>query len=345
MRTLALILLGLGVVAYKSLPVSAVQAPVEAPAEHASDLILQSADGGTTWQDLSQGLPEKLVVTQIFAQDGAVFLAADGGGVYRSIDLGKGTWEREEIGLYLPNSGGVFENRKSVMGMFAGQAGPYASVYEDGYYQRINETGVWKPMLKTYTGKPAQTLFENEEGALFVGSEGGIYKSADKGQTWEQVYNEGRVYNLSGVGKVIVGSSSHGLLRSTDGGAHWECVLKDEGSVYNINPIGSSLAAVRFAGDWRRAEGEDPRRTFISSDGGTSWQRIDDMMSRVWKVTDVEQAGNYLFCCHEAGVSRSADGGKSWELVRSSAVLKDPLRYELVVAGDKVFIVKVWAGC
>ena len=49
----------------------------------AANIIFKSADGGQTWQDISEGLPEKTQGDDFFANDRGLYLRA-GNGIYHS---------------------------------------------------------------------------------------------------------------------------------------------------------------------------------------------------------------------------------------------------------------------
>jgi|GEM_PF-2073996 len=73
MRIFALLLLCcLSIVAFRSQNTNAAQcsSTVSSPTNPTKNFLFQTADGGETWKDLSQGLPEKFMANSAFAQDG-----------------------------------------------------------------------------------------------------------------------------------------------------------------------------------------------------------------------------------------------------------------------------------
>lgn len=344
MRIFALVLVCFSLAAYKSqLFVHQIAAPTSA-GEQAADLLYQSSDGGQTWQDFSQGLPANLKINRVFAQNGDVYVAANGG-LYHSRDLKSGVWEREELGLAMPEIKGIFDNERMIGGIFSGPSGLYATVVDDGLYHKAVHASTWEPMKAPQIDELVHTVLENPDGSILACCKSGIYKSCNQGTTWNHVYQGAWVNTLSAMDSVWLASGSEGLLRSVDGGEHWTCVLADPEAVYEISAIQPNFAAIRVAGPWHKPEEKDSKRTSISADGGKTWNRIDDGMAQVWGIYEIEKAGNYLFCNNQAGIYRSADGGKSWELIRPSAKLKEPLRYKLITSDQTVFAVKIWAGC
>lgn len=306
-----------------------------APNGQAANILFESADGGQTWQDLSPGLPANLKVHCIFAQNGELFLGAENGGVYHSLRPESGFWEREELSLAFPS--------ETVGSIFPGQSGPYANALEGGFFQKIAGTNLWRPMHEALQDKRVYAVAENPDGSIVIGCDSGIYKSVDGGKTWKYIFIEGWATNLVAAGGVLLCNGAEGLLRSTDGGEHWDCVLPDKGGYYTASVIKGGFAALRVAGPWRTAAEAAPLRT--SADGGKTWQPLDDVPFPAGGIYELVQAGEYLFCSHENGISRSGDGGASWELVRPFSDPDKMTRLTLAVSGNTVYAVIVRAGC
>ena len=352
MRIFAFLIVCLSLAAYGAQKTSSAPTTVCATAEApgpATNILFQSADGGKTWQDLSRGLPEKLVVNCVFSRDGEVFLGTNNGCVYHSRDLKKGIWSQEVVGGAFPDLSDFSEDKNMVTGIFSGRSGLYACVYKGGLFRRIPATGDWQPIHLPLNENIINTVAEDAQGNIFVGCQTGVFKSGDDGKTWKHVFDESWVSELIEVNGILVGSGVQGLLRSTDDGEHWTCTLPDKGAVYNTCAIEGRLpvvrdhfAAVRVGGPAHTSETSQLRN---SVDGGENWQRMDEGLFPLEGVFDLKQAGDFLFCTHKGGISRSADWGQTWELVRSANDLKEPLRFELSTSGKLVFAAIVWGGC
>lgn len=373
MRIFAFLLVCLSItaVAYRQEETISPQAPAIAAcvSRQTTNILFQSTDGGKTWQDFSRGLPEKLEVNSVFAENGEVFLGTDNGTVYHSRNPQTGLWELETVGGAFPEYGAFPDNRNTVTnsaqstqdstfggnrnivtGLFPGRSGLYACVYKGGFFRRNAGTNQWEPMHGTLGENTIHAVVENPDGIIFVGCDNGIYKSADNCKTWKRTYTEGGVGSLVAANGVLIGSGNKGLVRSTDGGENWTCVLPHDGSAYSANLIKGRLPSVpdRFAvaciaTPWRTsAEGVQLLRT--SSDGKT-WQRTAEVVPSAPTIFNLTQAGEYVFCSHEKGISRSSDWGETWQPIHAPAELEDMYRFELAGFGQTVFAVIVWGGC
>ena len=325
---------------WKTTP-AAVKKTAATPVAPTTNILFLSSDGGSNWQELNRGLPEHLPVNDVFAQNGEVFLGLNAGGVYHSISPESGLWEREELGDMFLNLGGQ-RSWDAVTGIFPGASGPYATVYQGGFFRKMPGTALWMPMDGTLKDKEVHTVVENPDGTLLVACPSGIYKSANQGKSWNQVFEKGWVNNLVEVDGVLLGSGICGLLRSTDRGETWNKISTEIGTVYPVHTPEGGPNAVWVAA--RQRLDDNTLRMRSSNDGGLSWQSMEDRTWPFENIFDLKQAGNSLFCSHQAGISRSVDGGKTWELVRK-APNDERTFYRLAVSGTTLFAAIVQSGC
>ena len=181
----------------------------------------------------------------------------------------------------------------------------------------------------------------------------GIYKSTDGGDTWKNV----GLPNSERVAKIIVDpkngntvyacvpgklwsdSADRGLYKTTDGGAHWNLILK--GGNLSTGCASISMDAdnpgVIFAGLWDfrrkgwtfRSGGESPTAKsdsglYRSADGGASWTEVTSAANKGFPakpfgriaVTVAPSDSKIVYAFVESTDSalfRSDDGGKTWD--------------------------------
>ena len=305
----------------------------------AANIIFQSKDGGQTWQDISQSLPENEQPEGFFAGESDVYLSVKNV-MYRSkSNLKTPVWEIENV---LPRSASIAFNRSGVL----------AYNYDGEIYQKMPSLGTWLPVYTNFRKHLMRTIFETSDGTVFLGYDHGLYKSADKGQTWKQVQNEGWVMDIVEAEDVLIATGQNGIMRSTDNGEHWEWVISEGGVGIAIERIEGGFAAISYSSTTKS------RRIRISLDSGKTWKAVDEGLRPSLSISSIKQIGSYLICGHPDGIFRSSDMGKTWNLVHSSLngfqlistpnfanPTADTKVFNIYVSGNIVYAVASNAGC
>lgn len=290
----------------------------------ATNILFQSTDGGQTWQDISAGLPADLKAQGFFVGDAEVYLRAENE-IYRSSTASTTpVWEKELL-LNDPKSS-----------LSHSKAGLIAYNSAGHFFQKINALGVWVPIYTSFQNKQVRTIFEAQNGTVFIGCDNGIFKSADQGKTWKHVYENGWMIKMTESGGVLLCTNEHGILRSVDGGDHWDLVVSEGGVGIDVAIIEGGFAAITYNTE------SETRRVRTSADGGKTWQCIDAGLPPQASISSIKQLGKYLFCGHPAGIFRSADKGKTWELILPAIGEKV---FNLSVSGNVMYALPQNGGC
>lgn len=300
----------------------------------ATNIIYQSRDGGQTWQDISNSLPENEPPEDFFAGEYDLYLRVNNV-MYRSKNnLKTPVWEEENV-----LGASIAFNRSGVT----------AYNYDGQIYQKTPSTGTWLPIYTNFKNQSVRSVFETSDGAVLVGCDRGLYKSADRGGSWKQVFDSGWVIDLVETEGVLIGTSQSGIIRSTDNGDHWEVVISDGGVGIDVERIAGGFAAISASTNTMS------RRIHISLDKGKTWKAIDEGLRPSLSISSIKQMGAYLICGHPDGVFRSSDMGKTWNLVHSSFGNAFKLTgfpsgdagkvFKIYVSGNVLYAVAVNAGC
>ncbi|MBL7782742.1 MAG: hypothetical protein JNM22_16060 [Saprospiraceae bacterium] len=309
-------------------------------------IVIRSLDGGQTWENVSAGIPKGVPAGHILAQGQEVLLAGNGLYRLRSNDPAA-RWEKD------------FFWKDQITGIFPGKKGPYYCNFGSGFYREIPHTGVWLPMHENLPDPFVRAVLETSDGVLFAGCNSGIYKSDNDGKDWKQVFEGEIMLNFEEVDGMLFCGGFKGLLRSKDGGEHWERVLTEDAPVRRIDHNSHRLLALsNDTRPWEEALADKDNMVNtlrFSEDGGVTWQRMDGalrslrfthrvqrVISPSWIINDIQQSGKYLFCSMDAGIFRSSDQGKSWQLVYEADV---PNWSAYMTVCDGVIYAVLSAGC
>ncbi len=295
-----------------------------------ANIVFKSTDGGQTWQDISEGLPEPVkdeygVYRDVFfANDNGLYLTA-GNGIYHNKPNSKAPFWKKEI----------FPDEHS--SITPGKTGVFAYNYWDGQLlQKITGTSVWSPMYTNFQQKRVRTVFETAGGTVFIGSDKGLFKSTNSGKTWKHVHAGGWVMKLVESNGVLVATSMRGIIRSADDGENWALVVSEGGVGIAVERIQGGFAAITFNTQ------SNTRRVRTSYDGGKTWQPIDAGLPAQLSIASIIYVGEYFFCGHPTGIFRSSDKGKTWKLLLPSIENKI---FNLCVSGNVIYAIPRDGGC
>ncbi|MHA4847859.1 hypothetical protein ACX0G7_27075 [Flavitalea antarctica] len=294
----------------------------------ATNILFKSTDGGQTWQDISKGLPlvlqeEGFPGNGFIANDSALYVQS-GNELYQgNPNHTMPAWKKE---IFPDDRGNIA----------AGKNGLFTYNWEGQTLQKIYGSNVWSPLNTNFQVKEMRSVFETEEGTLFIACEKGLYKTTDNGKTLKQVVSDGWVIKLVKSNGVLMATSQNGIIRSTDDGEHWTCVLNEGGVGIDVAPIKGGFAAV-VANTHLMA-----RTVRASFDEGKTWQPVDAGLPADLRISSIVEFGEYFFCGHPAGIFRSSDKGKTWKLLFPS--VNDKV-FNLVISGNVIYAILKGGGC
>lgn len=165
----------------------------------------------------------------------------------------------------------------------------------------------------------------------------GLFVSTDAGETWKQRGWQEYIrtfYVEAGADKTIWSACNNGVLRSTDGGAHWRIttgweiteVLKVDVDPGNPSTV---YAATAYG-------------IFKTTDGGSIWKekKIGLTLPFTSDVVVDRRQSKQVFAGTEEGVFRSQDGGDAWSLagLRGKGIrtiIQDPVDPKVLWTGTE----------
>jgi len=306
-------------------------------------IVFKSTDGGQTWQDISKGLPENLRKDgirgdSIFANDKGLFLRV-GNGLYHSTPNATAPFWTKEI---FPDEHSSIAPGKS--GIF----------YWGVNLKTTNGTNLWSPIFENFSEPRIRCVFETAGGTIFIGTDRGLFKTANSGKTWKHVYAGGWAGHLAESNGVLVSTSKRSIIRSTDNGENWALAISEDSVVFDVKQIKGGFAAITSNSEVNTV---NTSRLSASYDGGKTWQPIDagdkvliDSIGRTWDdrpflqafQTSITQIGENFLCTHPHGIFKSADKGKTWKLLLPSV---DGKVFNLFGSDNVIYAIPSKGGC
>lgn len=168
----------------------------------------------------------------------------------------------------------------------------------------------------------------NRQGNIicFAARSSGLYRSEDRGRTWQYALDSLNLDDTLGtlavavspqfsVDNTVYAGAPGGVLRSTDGGQTWQAAMLPAPP-----PIVSSIAiSPNYAEDGTVFVGTIEDGLFCSVDRGDQWASWNFGLLDL-AVIDVAISPNYakdktLFVGTESGIFYSKNGGKAWQVI------------------------------
>lgn len=307
-----------------------------------SPTIIKTLDGGITWQQ-AKGIPLSLMDIQ-FVNKNLAFAYTNYGELYKSIDQGE-TWikvptPRIKVGaiyfknenegflitqsngeIYKTSDGGkiwklinkgsdfpynhLFISKVVAMGNYWIATSNYHKeimIYDGGknqWYSNIN---------KFCQGELRALKILNENEWVFIGNDG-VFKTPDRGQTFELLYEESNLRDLQLLNEkewFVVGNNN--IFRKTnDGGQTW--INNDfPGSTFpshSLSQVEKVFFKNKFQGFVLKRE-----QLLKTTDGGTSWVSLSPLVEDYF--SHFHYFNDSTFYIKGNNLYKTTNGGKSW---------------------------------
>lgn len=271
----------------------------------ASDGMLQrSTDGGGTWLRGDAGLHVPAVSAITVAGDEQYFAGSLYSGLYRSDDAGK-NWSTADS-VYLPygvnfvvthddeiyvvtydaglqrstDDGQTWTiipdpSEYNISAMAYTDRGLLAADYQGTVFVSTDKGTSWQPLstLQPLSGSVTRVIFamgENATSEIYAGTDRGMFRSTDGGQTWELtlvsgIHRDVNALHVSAAG-VLYASTFRDLYHSTDSGATWTREYRSPTSTLLNTIATNSIGTVYIV---------DTDGMHYKKEGNTNWEMLE----------------------------------------------------------------------
>ncbi len=259
-------------------------------------LMYLSPDNGKTWTPFAKGIPKKAVVSAYATLENKIYACTDYHGVFVSKD-GLNDWKKCSRGL---------PDKIDINAIIAFGKTLVIGTFQQGIFISKDGGANWIPSKTKFSDIPIRTLIHFGD-KLFVGTDNGIYKSNDQGQTWDHIHGSGMQINgFTIFQSKLYAATVSGAIMSKDNGATWKQIYKD----YTLHDISSDslfIYALTIGGG-----------LFRSKNDGQTWedisQGIDPISFYTFKIRNI---GTDLFAAQHFGIYHSSDHGNHWHKLQN----------------------------
>jgi len=250
------------------------------------------------------------------------------GGIFRSDDGGKSWTQKvyfnEEHNLGAVDILDLEMDPKNPDLLYAGSAGHGLFVSKnsaDNWEKVTDENNLFHSQASIYD----ITIDSNNSDRLYVaslfGSRSKIFKSEDKGKTWQDIYTEPQIEHYITQIKVnpinsnllYAGSTTGGFLRSEDGGENWILTkwLKAQVSKIIFSPYNHNEVYIYLGGD---------ENIIIKTyDKGETWKSLNlsEVKGSIDEFYISSSVKGLMYLTTSYSLYESRDSGKTWEIINN----------------------------
>jgi len=258
-------------------------------------VIYSSVDGGRSWMPFDNGIPHDATVSSFHIQDDLILAATDFNGIY-SIRAGEMQWKRIDAGLSENidiNVISVIENTLII------------GTHRHGILISKNNGKNWTNPAKQISGTSVRSLHAKGR-ILFAGTDNGIYRSMDNGNTWEHIWKGVQVNGFTEMNNMLFAAVMNGAIKSGNDGMNWEYVYKPN-ALHDISNDGENIYAMTLGAGLKK-----------SGNQGITWESANNGLGTFNLYTfEIKKFQNKLFAAQWYGIYSSEDRGRNWKLIRN----------------------------
>jgi len=191
--------------------------------------IFLSRDQGESWLRADTGFPQDESVNAMVLSVNHVVLATEKHGIMVSSD-GLKSWH--------PSSHGI--GNQKVNALLVYQNILLAGTSANGIFISYNQGNSWEPSSKGLGADLTIRCFLATTSSILVGTDNGIYSSRDLGKTWTMTMHGVQLNTFTEANGKLFAATNLGALRSTDFGKSWDWIWKER-AVLNLSAEGTKL--------------------------------------------------------------------------------------------------------
>jgi len=216
----------------------------------------------------------------------------------------------------------------------------YVCTKEKGLCKSIDGGETWLPKNEGVHELNSQTIaLDRQNGILYLGTEGSIYKSTDHGDTWQEISCGMNGFNVCSFAQnplnpnTIYVAGNFLPRKSVDGGNTWRRIGKDDlGLAFvvqiAIDPVDTNVVYAGLA-----CISKDERHgIWRSDDGGRTWKESNNGLPFLYYVWDMKLVANDTSTTLALGTTEgffiSNNGGGAW-IERNNGIDRSPLVKEI----------------
>ncbi len=328
--------------------------------------ILQSNDGGQTWEEKNEGLPpfgdrfHLKMLTQskgnpdiIYADivtkkhRSVIYKTTDGAQSWKRVSMTPQFVQELAVSPHDPNlilAGGVQLFRSTRGGV---------PTYKGGVVVRDSAVTSWRNVTKAqgcfdivHVDQHGVYYSDSNPELIYALTDGGIYRSLDRGRCWRAIntgLNTMQIYAMASSPhdsvSISIGAQDQGTLLTNSYGKIWTKRVTGDGGATLFDHAQPNImyATAAYGNHWKLVRGRDPKPIRAGIDDGIRGNRSTSLWIAPLSMTP--DSSQVLFTARLDSIYRSGNGGEMWTPVANidtvNVITTDILNPSIVYAYSK----------
>lgn len=256
-------------------------------------VIYHSIDGGETWESFDSGIPKDATVSSFLVEDDKIFATTDYHGIYL-FEEGEALWKRIDKSLPagIDINAVAISNNTIIIGTL-----------NHGILLSKNGGQNWDSPATQIEQTSVRCLYKRDK-LLLAGTDNGIYKSVDEGNTWEQLYNGVQVNGFTELSNHIYAALMNGAVLVGENNSEPDYIYTPL-TLHDISNDGERLYAMTLGDGLLK-----------SANSGKTWENANNGLGTNNLYTfELKRFGSKIFAAQWYGIYASDNLGESWSLI------------------------------
>ncbi|MEL6867418.1 MAG: hypothetical protein AAFP19_23535, partial [Bacteroidota bacterium] len=264
---------------------------LKSASEEPPAVIYRSTDLGKTWSSFAKGIPEEATLSGIKQDGNKVYVATDYHGIFSSTD-GQNNWiplKSNQL-KHLDINCIEADDHKLVIGTL-----------KNGIFVSNDEGTNWT-QAKIANDKMPIRAFIKSQGDLYAGTDSGIFRSTDMGDTWLHVFGKVQILGFTALNNKLYAASQNGVLLCNVHPSDWESIYEGD-ALHDIGNDGEYIYAMTIG-----------QQLLKTNNDGKQWDNAQNgiLQPANFYTNELKHVGQDIFSAQWIGIYHSSNHGSSW---------------------------------
>ncbi|MFM2393257.1 MAG: hypothetical protein RLZZ546_1239 [Bacteroidota bacterium] len=312
--------------------------------------LMTSQDAGTTWQNISAGLPEYSTIKDIAFGKSKIYVGYNKDSIFSKDLASTDQWQVEDLDMYMVNQ----SVGKMLSRIFTTNKNIYAEVIFGKLFRKASRShAYWQPLDKPDEYQVISELKEDAKENVFIATSYGLFVSKDDCKSWQHIFKMATVFDFEIIDNEIFVSSNQGIFSSHDMGQNWQAhnlvhdgfkMVNHQANSYKFIATNHELIAIKDY-NVRSLLNNIRIQSFNLKEKKWAIHPANNYVGSLPFANSIVIEGNNIYCGYAEGIVLSQDNGKKWTKILNYNAKDNNSALKIIKANGAIYCVEVSGGC